>query len=62
MATVRYLVDDVGAAVAFYSGLLGFEVKQQFGPNMAIVAKDDPLPGDVAWDQIIQWVDVSLVR
>jgi predicted enzyme related to lactoylglutathione lyase len=41
MATVRYLVDDVGAAVTFYSGLLDFEVKQQFGPNMAIVAKDD---------------------
>jgi catechol 2,3-dioxygenase-like lactoylglutathione lyase family enzyme len=41
MATVRYLVDDVAAAVAFYGDLLGFELKQQFGPNMAIVAKDD---------------------
>ncbi len=40
MATVRYLVNDVGAAVAFYAGSLGFEVVQQFGPNMAITRKD----------------------
>jgi catechol 2,3-dioxygenase-like lactoylglutathione lyase family enzyme len=41
MATVRYLVSDVGASVDFYAGSLGFEVIQQFGPNMAIVRKDD---------------------
>ena len=41
MAQVRYLVHDVDAAVAFYRDGLGFEVKQQFGPNMAILAKDD---------------------
>ena len=41
MATVRYLVNDVGQSVAFYVGLLGFEVTQQFGPNMAIVRKGD---------------------
>ena len=41
MATVRYLVDDVPANVAFYRDGLGFEVKQQFGPNMAILAKGD---------------------
>jgi catechol 2,3-dioxygenase-like lactoylglutathione lyase family enzyme len=40
MATVRYLVNDVAASVEFYAGLLGFEVVQQFGPNMAIVGKD----------------------
>ena len=41
MATVRYLVDDVHAAVAFYRDVLGFEVKQHFGPNMAILTKGD---------------------
>ena len=41
MATFRYLVETVDAAVAFYAGQLGFEVVQQFGPNMAIVRKDD---------------------
>jgi catechol 2,3-dioxygenase-like lactoylglutathione lyase family enzyme len=41
MATVRYIVDDVEAAVGFYTGLLGFELKQQFGPAIAILAKDD---------------------
>ena len=41
MATVRYIVNDVKAAIAFYTGLLGFELKQNFGPAMAILAKDD---------------------
>ena len=41
MATVRYLVKDVGQAVAFYTGSLGFELKQQFGPAMAILARGD---------------------
>ena len=41
MATVRYIVDDVEAAIGFYTGLLGFEVKQQFGPAIAILTKDD---------------------
>jgi catechol 2,3-dioxygenase-like lactoylglutathione lyase family enzyme len=41
MATVRYLVRDVGAAVAFYTSALGFELKQQFGPAMAILARGD---------------------
>ena len=41
MATVRYMVDDVDAAVAFYSTQLDFTVKQQFGPNMAILTRDD---------------------
>ena len=40
MATFRYLVEAVEPAVAFYTGLLGFSVEQQFGPNMAIVKKD----------------------
>jgi catechol 2,3-dioxygenase-like lactoylglutathione lyase family enzyme len=41
MATIRYLVHDVGAAVDFYAGALGFEVKQRFGPAMAILARGD---------------------
>ena len=36
MASVRYLVRDVDEAVAFYTGHLGFELKQHFGPAMAI--------------------------
>ena len=41
MASVRYIVQDVDAAVAFYTQRLGFAVKQQFGPNMAILTRDD---------------------
>lgn len=41
MATVRYLVHDVDAAVAFYTRHLGFMVRQQFGPNMAILDQSD---------------------
>ncbi len=35
MATVRYIVDDVSDAVAFYVSKLGFEVEMQ-GPAFAI--------------------------
>lgn len=41
MASVRYMVHDVDAAVAFYTERLGFVLRQQFGPNMAILARDD---------------------
>ncbi len=41
MAAVRYLVNDVPAAIAFYTEHLGFALKQQFGPAMAILARDD---------------------
>ncbi len=37
MATVRYFVNDVDEAVAFYRDKLSFVLKQQFGPAMAIV-------------------------
>ena len=40
MASVRYLVRDVDQAIAFYTGL-GFTLRQQFGPAMAILAHDD---------------------
>jgi len=41
MATVRYLVTDVNPAIAFYRDALGFELKQQFGPAMAILTRGD---------------------
>jgi len=40
MAAVRYLVTDVKMALEFYVNELGFSLKQQFGPAMAIVEKD----------------------
>ena len=41
MAVVRYLVLDVDAAVAFYTGVLGFELVEQWGPPFAMVRRDD---------------------
>jgi catechol 2,3-dioxygenase-like lactoylglutathione lyase family enzyme len=41
MAVVRYLVDDVDAAVAFYTDHLGFVVERRMGPAFAIVSRDD---------------------
>ena len=41
MASVRYIVDDVNAAVSFYTEALGFSVRQQFGPAMAILERDE---------------------
>ena len=37
MARVRYIVDDVEEAVAFYTSNLGFEVKRNFAPAIAIL-------------------------
>ena len=41
MAQVRYIVDDVDAAVDFYVSKLGFELEQQFGPAIAILVHGD---------------------
>jgi catechol 2,3-dioxygenase-like lactoylglutathione lyase family enzyme len=41
VATVRYLVDDVDAGIAFYREHLGFELEQQMGPAFARLAKGD---------------------
>jgi catechol 2,3-dioxygenase-like lactoylglutathione lyase family enzyme len=43
MATVsvRYIVDDVGAAVAFYVDRLGFNVEMGPGPGFAMVSRGD---------------------
>ena len=37
---VRYLVDDVASAVAFYRDLLGFTVAMDFSPGFAAVELD----------------------
>jgi catechol 2,3-dioxygenase-like lactoylglutathione lyase family enzyme len=39
MVSVRYMVDDVDHAVAFYTTLLGFEVLTNFAPAFADVAR-----------------------
>jgi catechol 2,3-dioxygenase-like lactoylglutathione lyase family enzyme len=39
MVNVRYMVDDVESAVAFYTELLGFEVLTSFAPAFADVAR-----------------------
>ena len=39
LVNVRYLVDDVEAAVAFYTEHLGFEVLNDFAPAFADVAR-----------------------
>lgn len=41
MAHVRYIVDDVSEAVAFYVSKLGFELEEQYGAAMAILVHDD---------------------
>jgi len=41
VAAVRYFVDDVDASVSFYTKHLGFALRQQFGPNMAILDRGD---------------------
>jgi len=38
---VRYIVDDVDAAIDFYTRLLGFRVTAQSGPNFAILERDN---------------------
>ena len=41
MAVFRYLVGDVDAAIAFYTGNLGFTLEQQMGLAFAIVSRDE---------------------
>jgi catechol 2,3-dioxygenase-like lactoylglutathione lyase family enzyme len=40
MATVRYLVRDVDAALPFYAAL-GFTLAERWGPPFAILARED---------------------
>jgi catechol 2,3-dioxygenase-like lactoylglutathione lyase family enzyme len=41
MASVRYIVDDVDAAVAFYTELLGFQVVMRPAPPFAMLERGD---------------------
>ena len=41
MATIRYLVHDVDAALEFYTTWLGFELTERWGPPFAIVSIGD---------------------
>jgi catechol 2,3-dioxygenase-like lactoylglutathione lyase family enzyme len=41
MVTVRYIVDDVDAALAFYCERLGFREVMHPGPSFALLARDD---------------------
>lgn len=41
MVTVRYIVDDVDAAIAFYSRHLGFQVELHPGPAFAMLSRGD---------------------
>jgi catechol 2,3-dioxygenase-like lactoylglutathione lyase family enzyme len=41
MARVRYIVDDVDAAIGFYTENLGFSVDMHPGPGFASLSRDD---------------------
>jgi catechol 2,3-dioxygenase-like lactoylglutathione lyase family enzyme len=41
MAQVRYIVRDVSESVQFYTTHLGFQLRNQFGPAMAILDRED---------------------
>ena len=41
MGVIRYLVNDVDVAVAFYLDILGFELVEKWGPPFAMVKRGD---------------------
>lgn len=41
MFAVRYFVENVDAAISFYTKVFGFAVVEQYGPAMAILKKDN---------------------
>jgi len=41
MATVRYIVSDVGESIEFYTQHLGFEAGEQWGSAFAVVKRGD---------------------
>ncbi len=41
VASVRYIVSDVDAAVSFYAGQLGFTVEMRPAPGFAMIARGD---------------------
>lgn len=40
MPTVRYFVSDLDRSLAFYTNLLGFDERERWGPNFAIVERE----------------------
>lgn len=55
MATIRYIVNDVDAALAFYCGHLGFREVMHPAPEFAMLVREDlrlaivsPIPADHA--------------
>ena len=38
---VRYIVNDIDAAIAFYTGMLGFKVDMRPAPGFAMISKDE---------------------
>jgi catechol 2,3-dioxygenase-like lactoylglutathione lyase family enzyme len=44
MATVRYMVGDVDRALEFYTGMLGFALKQRWGRAFAMAQRGDLVP------------------
>jgi catechol 2,3-dioxygenase-like lactoylglutathione lyase family enzyme len=40
-ASIRYIVDDVDAAIAFYCGLLGFHEEMHPAPSFAMLTRGD---------------------
>jgi catechol 2,3-dioxygenase-like lactoylglutathione lyase family enzyme len=41
VAVIRYLVNDVDAALEFYTDMLGFELVEKWGPPFAMVKRGD---------------------
>jgi len=41
LGVIRYLVNDVDVAVAFYLDILGFELVEKWGPPFAMVKRGD---------------------
>jgi catechol 2,3-dioxygenase-like lactoylglutathione lyase family enzyme len=41
VASVRYIVNDVDAALVFYAEQLGFQVEMHPGPGFAMLTRDD---------------------
>lgn len=41
MAAIRYIVNDVERAIAFYQGLLGFDVEMHPAPGFAALSRGD---------------------
>jgi catechol 2,3-dioxygenase-like lactoylglutathione lyase family enzyme len=41
MATIRYIVREVDAALTFYTRHLGFTLEERMGPAFAIITKGD---------------------